>query len=147
MVVMKPPYKTDREIEADLAFADQYPPLRMYRRKRIVAPGHVPYEEPEALRKVIEYMRFLDLRNEQRVARLEGRIMRLEEHIMKFSKEPVSKDEFARLNQLRVLFGLPELKEKGHDRVFSEMVGLLSEYSDEEIDSVEILHSIRGEEE
>lgn len=150
MVIMKTPYKTDREIEEEIISANlqQAAALRQRRHGKRTVPYHVPYEEDEALKKVLGYVRFLDMRNQERFNRLERHIIRLEECVAKNGKDAKRIDKsFAQLNQLRKLFGLPELKEKVKGNIFSEMVGLLNEYSEEGSDSVELLHSVRGEEE
>jgi hypothetical protein len=55
-------------------------------------------------------------------------------------------DENVRM--LRETFGLPELTEEDSgEGILTEMRGMLEEYSDEELDSVELLRSTRGEEE
>lgn len=149
MVIVKAPYKTDREIEEDIISANrQVAELRVRSRGKRTLPYHIPYEEDETLKKVLGYVRFLDMRNQERFDQLERHIVRLEQCIAKNGKDAKHSDTtFAQLNQLRELFGLPELKDKVKGNIFSEMVGLLNEYSEEGSDSVESLHSVRGEEE
>jgi len=159
MLIEKKLYKTDREIEAEQQSAValgrrgyKYGPinpahLRRYAVRPTFLRGLVTRQEFEAVRRAFEEWRrkvdFDMILWEETLNQHEKRILAVETKLRKrTSLETQSEKNVA---ALRELFGLPELTEIPKDNVLQEMKGMMKEYSEEGVDSVELLHSVRGE--
>ena len=150
MLITKPVYKTDVEIEQELGEREQ--PVeqgtltesyfRRYLAKPALLRSLVTRTELEALTRAWEthLILFEDTlsQHEARIASLENRLSKPQ------SNHKAASDRNAR--ELRALFGLPDLDGPSDENVLAEMRGMLKEYSEDNVDSVELIHSIRGDE-
>jgi hypothetical protein len=151
-------YKTDREIEAEqraIAFGmfyDECLPinpahLRRYAVRPSFLRGLVTRTEFEAVRRAFEeWRREVDsdlTLYEGTLNELEKRILAIETNLKKRSSLAAQSER--NVVALREMFGLPKLTEIPKENVLEEMRGMLKEYSEEGVDSVELLRSVRGE--
>jgi len=140
MVLVKHQFKEDREIEKELnGFQRFMGKPKLIRRWISRAEFEVLREEVVRLRRIVDehetIINDIDERNAFIVAQI--RKMELTPNLKAISDKNIK--------FLREKFGLPPISEKIKEGVLAEMKGILKEFSEEEIDSVELLHFIRGE--
>jgi hypothetical protein len=147
MVIMARPFKEDKEIEREFEKQRRISGAmrRRYLARPILARSLITRREFEMLREEVERAcQIIDehgaiiVDHEDRIAFLEARLRKIRESDIK-----AVSDKNVRL--LREMFNLPEIKGEVKDNVLAEMQGMLKEYSEEGIDSVELLRSIRDE--
>jgi hypothetical protein len=84
---------------------------------------------------------------QETLGRHEVRISSLEGHIVEEKRASLRAISDRNVEELRKLFGLSKLTSVPEENVINEIRGMLEEYSDKESDSVDLVHSVRGEEE
>jgi hypothetical protein len=142
LLIEKPVFKTDREIEEEfcehvLDAEQQLGPALPYR----ITRGDYARLEQELLRfrRMLHLFRATIQRHEGRIAFLESQIKTMQEH----EGDKAMSDDNVRM--LRLMFGLPEIAGEVREDVLGELEGILGEYSEEGLNSVELLRSIRSE--
>jgi len=143
MVLKEIHFKSDKQIESELLeYRDSSITEAVFRRflaRPSFAQRYVNYFEFELLRDEVERLCRI-------IANHEGRIRFIEAH--ERSKRVSDNLKLTSQNNvklLREMFELPELGEEVGENVLAEMRGMLEEYSEEGTDSVDLLHSLRGD--
>jgi len=142
MTVILSPFKEDREIEKELSDAK----LRRLMAKPSLLRAQVTAMEFRILRHEVERISQVLNVHETAISDLADRITFLETQSRK-TELTVDLKAISEQNvrALRTMFNLPETTGRTEGNILAEMKGMLEDYSREDMDSVELLHSIRGE--
>jgi len=151
VIVKRPYYKEDREIEDEefqaqaLAGGLSEAMFQRLMAKPTLLRGYVTHRDFEILYEAVRSVRQTVRMHKTVLATLQERIGILEARNREQSVSLGKATSVQSVNLLRKTFGLPEITEEIDEDVLANMKGMLKGKSREKIDSVELLHQIRGE--
>ncbi len=148
MVHVKGPYyKEDKEIEGELLSTELSQAMfqRMITKPTLVRQFVTPAEFRmlrDEIRTIFQTLRI----HETALSSIHERVLTLESQTRK-NEVPakIESNSIENIKHLRELFELPKIAEEGKEDILTNMKGMLKGKSKEKIDSVELLHLIRGE--